>query len=213
MSRIHIAMASAAFILLPGCTSTSAVNVQQAAYCTVKLTDAFGMSGGSGFPIACERLPDGRFEVTILTAAHVVAGGIGGWDAIIASERWVGDIELVGTHPVLDAALVRCVTDMPILCLDLRERPVSVAERVWAIGYPMVGRRTITEGRVGDLNACSTPIYPGNSGGPLVDVYGNCVGIIVSVGVDYRGNHYQLISHDAVFVPVVECLDWLKPHL
>lgn len=207
MKRFTLALAALAALTLTQCTTVK--TFKEAALVTVKLTNLSGTGGGTGFPISCRPLGDGTFRILLLTAAHVTAGSIEGWDAVIANDRWLGYVSFIEKHESLDASVVEVISAQPIHCISLREHAASVGERVYAIGYPMVRNRVISDGYVGDRNVCSTPIYPGNSGGPLVDSNGECVGIIVAVGVHNRGNHYQLICHDAVFVPVVDLLDWL----
>lgn len=68
-----------------------------------------------------------------------------------------------------------------------------VGESVYAFGFPLngllattgnftIGNVTATAGLGDDTRhiQVSVPIQPGNSGGPLVDQYGNVVGVIVS---------------------------------
>jgi serine protease Do len=69
----------------------------------------------------------------------------------------------------------------------------KVGEAVYAYGYPLngllatagnftLGNVTATAGLGDDSRQIqiSAPVQPGNSGGPLVDQYGNVVGVIVS---------------------------------
>jgi S1-C subfamily serine protease len=70
---------------------------------------------------------------------------------------------------------------------------VRVGESVFAYGYPLPGLLSssgnFTSGTVSSLTGIgddisriqiSTPVQPGNSGGPLLDRYGNAVGVVVS---------------------------------
>ena len=72
-------------------------------------------------------------------------------------------------------------------------KDVNLGAKVFTIGYPNASLQGIsakfTEGSVSSLSGMrddpkhfqiSVPIQPGNSGGPLIDEYGNIIGVIVS---------------------------------
>lgn len=72
-------------------------------------------------------------------------------------------------------------------------RPVRAGENVVAYGFPLTGTLasggTVTNGSISALSGLgddsryyqiSTPVQPGNSGGPLLDGSGNVVGIVTS---------------------------------
>lgn len=72
------------------------------------------------------------------------------------------------------------------------KRQLRVGENVYAIGYPMLGELgglVVTDGIVSSLYGppdaphfiqISTPIQPGNSGGPLIDQYGTIAGVVTA---------------------------------
>jgi S1-C subfamily serine protease len=90
--------------------------------------------------------------------------------------------------------------DLALLKADLHvdsyafftRRQLRVGEDVYAIGYPLLGDLgglTVTDGIVSSLAGppdspqfiqISTPIQPGNSGGPLVDQYGTIAGVVTA---------------------------------
>src|SRR6202140_5946410 len=99
------------------------------------------------------------------------------------------EAKVVGTHKQSDLALLKIeATHLPIVTLrgDVR---VHQGELVFAIGTPEGLRNTVTMGVVSSLarqlEADNPMVYiqtdaalnPGNSGGPLVDIDGNVVGI------------------------------------
>lgn len=92
------------------------------------------------------------------------------------------------------------VNDLAVLSTDLRPSSVPplsmrarIGESVYVYGFPLsgvlastgnftIGNVTATAGLGDDTRMVqiSAPVQPGNSGGPLVDQYGNVVGVIVS---------------------------------
>jgi putative serine protease PepD len=150
---------------------------------------------GSGFVI------DG--EGTIVTNQHVVAG------ADEVSVRFDDDTEVparvLGTDPGSDLALL----DVDVPAEDLTPLPlgelssVEVGEPVVAIGNPFGLERTITSGIVSALgrrieapdgfaidDAIQTDaaLNSGNSGGPLLDLDGNVIGVNSQIETRTGGN-------------------------
>ncbi len=125
----------------------------------------------------------------ILTNNHVVDGC-----REIAITR--NGLSAVPAHVVANDArndLALLATDLPqavVPPLSLRAR---IGEQVYVYGFPLngflattgnftIGNVTATAGISDDTRQLqiSAPVQPGNSGGPLVDQYGNVVGVIVS---------------------------------
>lgn len=99
-----------------------------------------------------------------------------------------------------DLALLECPKAVGIRVLRLRETPVRPGERVRAIGHPAGIEWTLTDGVVSRHSQqmagrwfvfASTPIWSGNSGGPLVDQQGRLVGIAsgIALGVPHLGRY------------------------
>jgi hypothetical protein len=103
------------------------------------------------------------------------------------------DAALIASDPGNDLAVLRASTpfdERPVV--KFRDgRSVRLAEDVIAIGYPLTGLLSsqvkVTTGTVNGLAGLyddtrylqiSVPVQPGNSGGPLVDMSGNVVGVI-----------------------------------
>lgn len=116
-----------------------------------------------------------------------------------------GCTEITVTHvgsPAIRARLVAkdATNDLAVLSTDVTQAivpPLSmrarIGESVFAYGYPLngilatsgnftVGNVTASEGMGDDTRQIqiSAPVQPGNSGGPLLDQYGNVVGVIVA---------------------------------
>nr|WP_232365631.1 trypsin-like peptidase domain-containing protein [Ciceribacter naphthalenivorans] len=133
-------------------------------------------SSGTGFAITA----DGW----LMTNAHVVDG----CDRVEVKGRGVA------TDPRIDAtndlALIKVNADTPMVPLTFRRAPIRLGEDIVAIGYPLADLLAdsvkITTGNVNALAGLrndtryiqiSTPIQPGNSGGPVVDRDGFLLGI------------------------------------
>ena len=141
--------------------------------------------------------PDGY----IMTNAHVVEGAQRikvilpppASDSAIELQpihAWqILEAKLLGTHKQSDLALLKVnATHLPTAALRSDVR-VHQGELVFAIGTPEGLRNTVTMGVVSSLARqldpdkpmvyiqTDAPLNPGNSGGPLVDIDGNVIGI------------------------------------
>ena len=139
-------------------------------------------STGTGFYVSTGHL---------LTNAHVVDG----CEAVSISMPG-GAAQSVGTviarDAVSDLALVRSQSMAVDVSSTLR-RQVRLGEDVWVFGYPLhnyvASSGNFTRGNVTALAGMqddstrlqiTAPIQPGNSGGPVLDQFGNVVGVVVS---------------------------------
>lgn len=132
-------------------------------------------SSGTGFPI--------NSEGWILTNAHVVEK----CDRIeVKGFGIASDPRIDSTN---DLALVK-VDNTTLKPIPFRKSPVRLGEDIVAIGYPLAGLLSdsvkVTTGNVNALAGMrndtryiqiSTPIQPGNSGGPVTDKAGKLLGI------------------------------------
>ena len=136
--------------------------------------------GGTGFIVNKDGL--------IVTNKHVVAGV----NSAIVHTTWNYTIgtNVVGEHATLDLAYLQ-ISNLPgqfspIAIGDSDE--VRVGESVIVIGFPISDRLgtepTVSQGIVsakrGGLIQTDAPVNPGNSGGPMLDQFGNVIGVIVS---------------------------------
>ena len=154
---------------------------------------------GSGSGIIID--PDGL----ILTAAHVVSRA-----QALEVTLWTGQAlpaRLVGVDPLFDAALIRAETSVP-----LPTAPLGTATALDA-GAPLIALGRAPRRQAGptsgafidlDLEArpgvpnlrASTRVWPGDSGGAMLDGRGEVVGLIVAVTRD--GAVSLSLSIDAV---------------
>ena len=153
---------------------------------------------GSGFVIS----PQGH----VVTNDHVIAGehklsvtvfrnGEDGLEKVL-----LHDIEIVATDPHGDLALLRIrdAADLSFVSVPLGDSDrIRQGQTVFAVGSPLGFERSVSQGIVslrnrpiaGRLLIQSTAqLNPGNSGGPLLDLRGQVVGInnlkIVAAGVE-----------------------------
>ncbi len=138
------------------------------------------VSSGSGFIIT----PDGF----VLTNHHVVDGA----DRVVVrmADRREFDARIVGTDPATDVALLKIEgSDLPTLRLGDSSR-LKPGEWVIAIGSPFGFEHSVTAGVVSGTGRSvgagqqyvpfiqtDVPINRGNSGGPLINMAGEAVGI------------------------------------
>ncbi|MCQ4162986.1 trypsin-like peptidase domain-containing protein [Roseomonas sp. GC11] len=140
-------------------------------------------SSGTGFVVATDR---------VLTNQHVVNG----CERIFirtADGRTLPAVPPARVDDKLDLALLAVPGD-PGEVLPFRASPeVRRGEGVIAYGFPLPGLLSsdpkLTRGEVNGLNGLgnnpnhyqvSAEVQPGNSGGPLLDLHGNVVGVVVS---------------------------------
>lgn len=146
--------------------------------------DRFERSGyGTGFFV--------NAKGNIVTNYHVVRGAkqIG----ILRHDRTVTPARIIATDVANDLAILATdIQDVPYLPL-MRSEGVKRGERVFTLGYPNIGLQgrsiKFTDGSISAVSGIqdqpnkfqiSVPVQPGNSGGPLIDIDGNVVGIVVA---------------------------------
>lgn len=173
---------------------------------TIQVNSATGSGFGSGFFYDASGL--------ILTAAHVVtdAEGMPFAEAIVGITR--GSIiankvtaEIVGVDTKRDIAVLRVDTELEfgVAALALDER-VQLGQAVIAIGSPLGLQNTVTSGIVSQVNRTivssavggevlgfnliqtDAPINSGNSGGALINLKGEVVGINILIQTDPSGS-------------------------
>ena len=141
------------------------------------------VSSGTGFVVAADR---------VLTNQHVVEG----CDRVLARTpdgRWLAAMAPAQVDAALDLAVLT-IPGNPGPVLAFRTAPVvRRGESVVAYGFPLAGLLSadpkLTRGEINALGGVrndqnnfqiSAEVQPGNSGGPLLDMQGNVVGVVVS---------------------------------
>jgi V8-like Glu-specific endopeptidase len=145
--------------------------------------NARSVSSGTGFVVA----PD-----LVMTNQHVVDG----CDRILARTpdgRWLAAVPPARVDAALDLATLR-IPGNPGPALAFRTAPaVRRGESVVAYGFPLAGLLSadpkLTRGEINALAGIrndqnnfqiSAEVQPGNSGGPLLDMQGHVVGVVVA---------------------------------
>jgi serine protease Do len=165
---------------------------------TISVKGPLGEGGGTGFVIDSSG--------TIGTNYHVIDGAteikVKLMDGTLAEE-----VEILAENEAQDLALLRIKTPKlptPVVLGDSEK--VTVGERAVSIGNPLGLEHTLTDGLISArrmlhgkrMIQMSTPVSPGNSGGPLFNLRGEVIG--VSTGV-YHG-HSMLAQNLNLAMPI-----------
>ena len=181
---------------LPGSINTPGVQAAEAETLRIQGNGCGGIVYGSGFPVG---------PGMVLTNAHVVAGTAGTTVQSSGGRRLSARVVLF--DPRRDVAILY----VPRLALaPLNEATARAGTQGAAIGYPGGGSETAEPAVVnGQFDAEGRDIYgqslvvrsiwilqakviPGNSGGPLVDLDGNVIGVIFAASTSNPGQAYAL---------------------
>lgn len=154
--------------------------------CTVTVATALP-GGGAIIGTGVIFTPDGY----ILTNAHVIAGGEQCF-VVLDNGRSYTDVKLVGFDEEKDLAVIKVDAHLLPTAEFGDSDALSVGDTVYAIGNPLGVelRGTLTDGIVSAINRdvsvdgvkmtliqTNAALNNGNSGGPLINVYGQVVGI------------------------------------
>jgi uncharacterized protein len=126
-----------------------------------------------------------------LTNYHVVKGCS---DISISGPVPETKVRVAASDPTADLALLHPVTGLSVSALQFRDGPgPRTGDSIVAIGYPLHGllasEANVTTGTVSALAGMNNddryvqitaPVQPGNSGGPLLDMSGDVVGVVSS---------------------------------
>jgi serine protease Do len=166
-----------------------------------------GSSCGSGFFISDQG--------DIITNAHVVDQAKAVWIQIPSLGKRIVDVDIVGISPDRDVALLRVRPDsLEIIRKELGAVPfltlgdsdlVLRSDEVLALGYPL-GQQAlkstngIISGRENSMIQMSAPINPGSSGGPLLNMQGEVIGINSAGIVEAQNVGYAIAINDLKIV-------------
>lgn len=161
---------------------------------------------GSGFIID----PKGY----ILTNFHVIDGASRITIGLLSGERYRARV--IGTDHDTDLAVLKIDTEKDLPMMKFGDSNVAqVGDWVLAIGSPFGLEQTVTAGIISKKDRDTTnssfqrflqtdaAINRGNSGGPLVNMHGEAIGVnsqIATVTGDYNGIGFALPSNEAKFV-------------
>lgn len=127
----------------------------------------------------------------VATNYHVIEGAANLKIRLSAGE--VVDAALVGTDVSNDIAILKINKKQNKYIPTVKSDKVMKGDRVFTLGYPNISIQGVelkfTEGSISSLTGIkdqpntfqiSVPVQPGNSGGPLIDSFGNVVGLVVA---------------------------------
>ena len=127
----------------------------------------------------------------IITNAHVISGGKSCWVALDTGVTY--DARLVGYDEDEDLAVLRAIADNPLPAAEFGNSDLlTVGDPVYAIGNPLgvelrgtltngivsaINREVEMQGRTMTMIQTNAALNNGNSGGPLINSYGQVIGI------------------------------------
>ncbi|MFT5423114.1 MAG: S1-C subfamily serine protease [Phycisphaerales bacterium] len=147
----------------------------------------------------------------IVTNAHVVRGA-----QTITVElhdgRSTGNVRLLGTDPYTDIAVLEVSVDGPLFPAELAlDSLPAIGQQSFAFGSPFGFKFSMSQGIVSGLGRgeeyggafggytnyiqTDAAVNPGNSGGPLMDVHGQIIGMNVAIATA-RGSGGPLAQED-----------------
>ena len=144
----------------------------------------------------------------VITNFHVVTGA----QSVVvelADGRQIGDVEVIGVDELTDLAVLKIDVGQLTAASWGDSESLEVGDPVLAIGNPFGLKRTVTAGIISakgrrtisvnasyqDFLQTDAAVNPGNSGGPLVNMRGEVIGINTAiVGSSYQGISFAIPS-------------------
>jgi S1-C subfamily serine protease len=156
---------------------------------------------GSGFVLSPDR---------VMTNAHVVAGAN---SVTVEASGNPYDATVVSYDPTVDIAILS-VPNLPSGPLPFANTPVTSGTQAVVMGYPGGGGFMATPARIRELIELSGPdiyrsatvnrevytvrasVEQGNSGGPLIDLNGQVLGVVFGAAVDDNDTGFVLTAKE-----------------
>ena len=151
--------------------------------------DEYGESLGSGFFIEPGK---------VVTNYHVIKGA----KKIIVKtydNKKYEITNILGYDEALDLAVLQL--DVKNVCLEISKEGAAVGEDIYTLGSPFGLTGTMTDGMIStasrvidevDYIQINAAISPGNSGGPLVNAYGEVIGINTMYYIDAQNLNFAV---------------------
>jgi len=161
---------------------------------------------GSGFVLSPDR---------VMTNAHVVAGAN---SVTVEASGNPYDATVVSYDPTVDIAIL-AVPNLPAGPLAFANAPVTSGTEAVVMGYPGGGGFAATPARIRELIELSGPdiyrsatinrevytvrasVEQGNSGGPLIDLNGQVLGVVFGAAVDDNETGFVLTAKEVATTP------------
>lgn len=145
----------------------------------------------------------------VLTNSHVLRNGGDRWTVRFANEQELpAKVVASGSRSTgifYDLALLQIegATNLPVARFS--EAEPQAGEPVWAIGAPYGRAEVVTQGEVKKLTRdgillTNTEVHPGNSGGPLLNQFGEVIGINTEINPSLPSD----ATTASISVPVLE---------
>lgn len=160
---------------------------------TITVHGSRGMGGGTGFVIDASGI--------VVTNHHVIDKS-NSVSVKLLEGKWASKVELLVQDKDQDLAILKITTDEDLHALHLGDSDlIQVGERAISIGNPLGLEHTLTDGLVSarrtyegqKMIQMSTPVSPGNSGGPLFNLHGEVIGVTTAqLGSYSRGQNLNL---------------------
>jgi S1-C subfamily serine protease len=175
----------------------AAVNKDRASVVKIEGQGCGGIVEGSGFVIGSN---------LVATDAHVIAGI---YQPYVIDSNGTHLAEPIWFDPNLDFAVLK-VNNLAGSPLMFNINTISHGTQGGVLGYPgggpftadtaavldeftAVGRNIYDQGNTQrDVYSINADVIPGNSGGPLVDLNGNVIGVVFAASTDYNNVGYAL---------------------
>lgn len=142
----------------------------------------------------------------ILTNNHVVAGGGAYYSVRIENdERTYETDEIVKYNGVLDLAIIHIERELAPLPVYKGEKALVRGQKVVAIGSPLGMFNSVSDGIISgfrdfdsvDMIQFTAPVSHGSSGGALLNLYGEVIGIITA-GIDQGQNINLAVGYEFI---------------
>jgi S1-C subfamily serine protease len=155
-----------------------------------------GLVGGGGIAIATFANEGGGVIIhpsgIIATSAHIVRGA--GRVKVAFHDATVAEARIVAVRPDIDIAILQVPVTKPLDAIPFADLSrIRLGETVYNVGTSELLRGTISEGVVAHIGTRDTPqgrefefigvnfgVYKGDSGGAILNRYGELVGIIAA---------------------------------
>lgn len=133
----------------------------------------------------------------IMTNSHVMNGDMFAYGTIGDATSKV-ELEVIydGAEHDLDLCILQIIDGEIQMPLTFRKKPPTIGETIYTIGNPKNVGISVSKGSISRMtektHQLDLTVNPGNSGGPVIDVFGNVVGVISFLIKDLQGMGFSI---------------------